>query len=118
MTEQERQNAIVRWLARHGFVRVFRQNTGRATFKGRTVQFGTPGQGDLRCIVAPLGRLVEIEVKSPTGRQSVSQRNYQRMLEGLGAVYVLARSVADVWDCLRSEFPSHVWHQPEGVDDV
>jgi hypothetical protein len=37
-----------------------------------------------------------VEVKSPDGTQSEEQRNYQRMIERFGGLYVLARSVEDV----------------------
>lgn len=78
-------------------MRLWRQNTGVARMgPDRVVRFGVPGQADLTGIL-PGGRRLEIEVKSPTGQQTPEQRNYQRMVERFGGVYVLARSVEDVW---------------------
>jgi hypothetical protein len=115
-TEHTTQNAIIRYLAMHDGVRVFRQNTGRATIRGSLVTFGTPGQGDLRCIISPEGWLVEIEVKSPTGRQAPNQHKYEAMLTSLGALYILARCVEDVWRALRDRFPHIQWLTPGDAD--
>ena len=118
-SEQSIQNAIMRYLAMHDGVRVFRQNVGAAKLRGHNmVKFGTPGQGDLRMIVSPLGRLVEIEVKTPKGQQSTPQRNYQRMLEAHGGIYILARCVEDVWRRLRTEFPEHCWLTPAETNEL
>lgn len=103
------QNAILRTFGTRPDLRIWRMNTGRASFGGRSVQFGVPGQADLtgilpvevycpRCIelIARLGVRLEIEVKSETGRQSEDQQNYQAIIERFGGLYVLARSVEDV----------------------
>jgi hypothetical protein len=42
------------------------------------------------------GRMLAVEVKTPKGRQSPDQILFQKRLERLGGVYILARSVADV----------------------
>jgi Holliday junction resolvase len=42
------------------------------------------------------GRSVFIEVKTARGRQSEYQKEFQRMVEGAGLEYVLARDVSDV----------------------
>lgn len=115
MREHAVQNAIMRYLAMHDGVRVFRQNTGAATYKGQRVRFGIPGQGDLRCIIAPQGWLAEIEVKKPGGRQAVQQKKYQHMLETLGACYVLAYTVEDVWQAFRVRYPHIGWLTPGEV---
>jgi len=73
---------------------VLRQNTGVAQDrKGQVIKFGTPGQGDVRCVIG--GRAVEIEVKTPKGKQSEKQQNYQAALERAGGIYILARSIND-----------------------
>jgi hypothetical protein len=70
---------------------VTRQNTGAARdATGRVIRFGTPGQADIRVILH--GQAVEIEVKTPTGRQSKHQKNWQRSVERAGGIYILARS--------------------------
>lgn len=81
-------------------MRLWRANVGVARIGFRVVRFGIPGQADLTGIL-PDGRRLEVEVKSPEGTQSEEQRNYQRMIERLGGVYVLARSVEDVSGALE-----------------
>lgn len=112
MTEAEIQTAILHYLSACPNSRFFRQNTGVAKIGGRTTRFGVPGQADIRGIVTPRGRLVEIEVKSRTGRQSAQQKKYEAMLRSLGAVYILARCVEDVWRVLKTEFPDIDWPTP------
>lgn len=86
-------------LARFGAdprLRIWRANTGVAfDAKGRAVRFGVPGAADISGILRG-GRRIEIEAKSPTGRQSPQQRVWQAMIEAHGGLYVLARSVEDV----------------------
>lgn len=48
------------------------------------------------------GRMVAIEVKTATGRQSKDQKNWQRNCERAGGLYILARSVEDVRAALSS----------------
>ena len=52
------------------------------------------GMSDLQALKN--GRSVFIEVKTPRGRQSEYQKEFQRMVEGAGLEYVLARDVSDV----------------------
>lgn len=42
------------------------------------------------------GKVIFIEVKSKTGRQSDYQKVYQKKLEEHGMIYILARSVEDL----------------------
>lgn len=42
------------------------------------------------------GRMFAIEVKTPTGRMSEAQRDWQQKLESNGVVYLIAKSVEDV----------------------
>lgn len=77
-------------------LKIWRANVGAARLRGQRVTFGVPGQADLTGIL-PDGRRLEIEVKSPDGVQSEVQKNYQKMIEKFNGVYILARSVDDVW---------------------
>jgi len=95
MTEQEIQNEILRVFGTNPRLRLWRANTGVARIGRRVVRFGVPGQADLTGIL-PGGVRLEVEVKSEDGRQSPEQKCYQAMIERLGGVYVLARSVEDV----------------------
>ena len=103
-TEKQIQNEILRTFGTRPDMRIWRQNTGVAKYRGRdgqtrTVVFGVPGQADITGIL-PDGRRLEIEVKSSTGQQTQEQRNYQAIIERFGGVYVLARSVQDVWNAI------------------
>jgi len=42
------------------------------------------------------GRSIWVEVKTPAGRQSEVQREFQRQVEEHGGVYVLARGIKDL----------------------
>jgi len=53
-----------------------------------------PGLSDLVAVRA--SRVVHIEIKRPTGRQSEKQKDFQRKLEAAGGEYVLARGIDDV----------------------
>lgn len=73
---------------------------------GRVVRFGLPGQADLTGIL-PGGVRLEIEVKGPGCPQTPEQKAFQRMIERFGGVYVLARSVQDVWSTIGSYLRNH-----------
>lgn len=96
MREQSIQNEILRTFGTRPDMRLWRSNCGVARMGDRTVRFGVPGQADLHGIL-PGGLFLAIEVKSETGQQTPEQRAYQAMIDKFGGVYVLARSVADVW---------------------
>lgn len=43
------------------------------------------------------GQFLAVECKSDTGRQSEAQRNFQKMVESMGGLYLLVRDVADLY---------------------
>jgi hypothetical protein len=57
--------------------------------------YAMPGQPDIIAIL-PGGIFCGIEVKTKTGRQNPDQILFQRRAETLGAVYIVARSTADI----------------------
>ena len=95
MKEKRIQNDILRAFGTRRWMRLWRANVLAARMGNRFVRAGVPGQADLTGIL-PDGRRLEAETKSATGRQTEDQRNFQRMIERFGGVYVLARSVEDV----------------------
>ena len=95
MSEKAIQNDVLRAFGTKRRMRLWRANTGVARIGDRVVRFGVPGQADLTGIL-PDGRRLEVEVKSPEGTQTEDQRNFQRLIERFGGVYVLAWSVEDV----------------------
>lgn len=103
-SEKQIQNEILLAFATRSDMRLWRANTGYGLTmdRQRMVHFGVTGQADLSGIL-PGGRRLEIEVKTPEGRQSQEQKNYQAMIERFGGVYVLARSVDDVYAGLRAK---------------
>jgi len=96
-TEAEIQHGILLALGARPNLRVWRANTGVAKdpLSGRLVRFGTPGQADVLGVLAPGGRLLAIECKSTTGRLTDDQAAWGRMVQAMGGVYVVARSVQD-----------------------
>lgn len=96
MTEKQIQNLILLTFGTRHDMRIWRANVGVAQMGRRIVRFGVPGQADLTGIL-PGGIRLEIEVKTNAGQQTAEQKNYQRIIERFGGVYVLARSVDDVW---------------------
>ena len=100
MRERAIQNDILRAFGSKRWMRLWRANVLAARMGDRFVRAGVAGQADLTGIL-PDGRRLEIEVKSDRGRQTEDQRNFQRMIERFGGVYVLARSVEDVACALK-----------------
>jgi hypothetical protein len=102
MKESEIQKAITDYLKAHG-VKHWRNNMGAVmhSVKGEVRYRKNPNKGipDLFCLYC--GLLVGIEVKAKT-KQTKEQLEWQKELEDNGAVYILARSVADVDAALKS----------------
>lgn len=94
-------------------LRIWRQNTGKAygysvvanalaragaaeVLKGLPLtKYGTPGAPDIHGIIEG-GRYLAIEVKRPGDDLEDEQKNWRRMFEGLGGLYVLAHSTEEV----------------------
>jgi hypothetical protein len=83
--------------------RVWRNNRIKAKAIGRSgalrmVSAGINGQGDITGLVRirygglrrVAGIRLEIEVKAGRDRQSAAQKNFQKMIEELGGIYILA----------------------------
>ena len=99
MTEKQIQNSILREFGTKPWLRIWRANVGVARINRRVVRFGIPGQADLSGILYD-GRRVEIEIKSASGRQTQDQKNFQAIIERFNGVYILARSITDVYEQL------------------
>ncbi|MFB3893610.1 MAG: hypothetical protein ACE15C_16475 [Phycisphaerae bacterium] len=94
-SEKALQNDILRVFGTLPALRLWRANVGVARIGTRVIRFGVPGQADLTGILTD-GRRLEIEVKSPTGRQTAEQAAFQNMIEKFHGIYILARSTDDV----------------------
>ena len=92
-SEKDVQKSIIQYLKLKKVV-AYRMNTGAIKTEGRFLRFGSPGMAD---VVAFTPQTVAwIEVKGPKGIQSDAQKDFQKVHEGLGHVYILARSLDDV----------------------
>jgi hypothetical protein len=105
-SEQSIQARIILALGSLPNVRIFRTNAGKVaviphSHVARARKLGVPvdwldlgpkGMADLTGLVGPYGRSLSVEVKSATGVQSDAQVAYQRVIEALGGIYILARS--------------------------
>lgn len=102
ISEKKVQNQILLEFGCKPYLRIWRHNVGVAVAEDRMVRFGQKGHADISGIIYPNGRRLEIEVKKPKGgRQKESQKKFQAMIEKFGGVYILARSVQDVYDGLK-----------------
>lgn len=97
VTEADLVAAILLEFGARSDLRLWRANVLVAQDRnGRVVRAGIKGQADISGIMRPSGRRIEIECKSPTGRQSKEQIQWQRMIEWAGGLYILARRIEDV----------------------
>lgn len=88
--------AILDKYANHPRMRCWRVNTGAARIGNRFIRFGIKGQADIQGVLAPSGRAVFIECKTQTGRLRPEQIAFGRMVEEMGALFIVARSLEDV----------------------
>ncbi len=80
------------------WLRVWRNNTGALTDqRGQLITYGLKGSADILGLIAPDGRFLAIEVKNERGKQSPAQIAFGEMVEKMGGIYILARSVEDVY---------------------
>lgn len=92
-SETQIQNAIRLELSKVGIVR--RNNVGTfLSANGYPIKCGIPGESDLT-LFQHGGTTVFIEVKTPTGRQSKKQKNFQKAVENMGYKYIIMKSVED-----------------------
>ena len=104
VTEVQLQDAIRIELGRRpDLVVTWRNNIGVASMRGSTVRFGVGGPGGADLLgLDHRGRFIAIEVKTPTGRQSPEQRCFEQLVQRLGGVYLIMRSVEDARSFLLS----------------
>lgn len=84
----------LRWLKKRGIF-AWRNNSGTLWTNGQPVSFGYPGSSDILGIL-PTGQMLAIECKSPTGRQSAKQKQFEERVRANNGVYLLVRSVDDL----------------------
>lgn len=85
---------------------VWRNNTGKfrsLTDPQRIVTVGQVGSADIigvqpvtitaEMVGKVIGQAIAIEVKTPTGKQSQDQKNWQQAFEQHGGIYILGRGI-------------------------
>lgn len=81
---------------------VWRNTTGQYRDGPRVIRYGLAvGSADL--IVCARGRFVALEVKTPTGRQSEHQRQFEAHVKRAGGVYAVVRSVEEALAVIDQE---------------
>jgi hypothetical protein len=96
MAERDVQHAIRLALGRMTDVVLWRNSTGVARPNDRVVRYGLcVGSSDLIGILAPSGRLLALEVKTPVGRLTLEQRQFLELVRRRGGFACVVRSVDD-----------------------
>jgi hypothetical protein len=96
-------NQILCALSKFPHIRVWGNNTGTAmSFDSeRIIKFGLEGSADILGIKGPNGQLICIEIKTGLGRQSESQKRFEKVITERGGIYIVARSVDDALKILK-----------------
>lgn len=86
---------------------IWRNNVGvLPDSHGGFVRFGlAPGSADLVGIFTDargIGRFVSAEIKTPQGRQSDEQQQWERLVTSKGGIYAVLRSVEDAREWVRT----------------
>ena len=97
--------AVLKYLALCRLGKVTRNNvgmvwTGGRTGAGRPVRFGTPGQADVTVSLTGDPRQIHVECKAGKGTLTDAQRAWGASEIARGNVYLVARSVMDVYTAL------------------
>jgi hypothetical protein len=97
LTEAQILHAIRLDLGREPDLVLWRLGTGAMrTPDGRMVRLGlVPGASDLIGIVAPRGRWIALEAKSPVGRLKQEQERFLALVARMGGVAEVVRSVEE-----------------------
>jgi len=99
------QHGIINYLQaleNRGDLYFFRSGSGAVpTARGSFFKTGKPGCPDIS-IVTNTGQYIGVEVKTPIGRMSPDQKITQNKLSRLGATYIIARSVTELENDLKS----------------
>ena len=95
--EKKLQNALMLRVGGLAWARLWRVQVGvyRHLHSNEKVTVGMKGQSDLFGVMAPSGRLVCIEVKSPTGRVRKEQDAWLRMVNRFGGVGIVSQLPSD-----------------------
>lgn len=79
----------------------WRNNTGATWMNGRPVFYGLKGSSDIIGLL-PDGRFLAVEVKSSGGKQSDSQKSFERGVVNNHGVYLLVHTAGELNDKLQT----------------
>ena len=79
----------------------WRNNIGVAVMDGHRIAYGLGNPGGADLVGLFLGRFVAVEIKTPRGRQSPEQAEWQRLVEAKGGIYAIVRSESEATELLR-----------------
>ena len=71
--------------------RLWSNNTGTVFTRGRKISFGLTGSSDIIGLRRCDGKFLAIEIKTGKAVQSKKQKDFQKMIEAFGGIYILAR---------------------------
>lgn len=71
--------------------KIFKRNVGFS--HSTNVTYGIPGESDLWGILAPDGQTTHIEIKTGSARLQPNQKVFQKNIQSLGGIYIVARSI-------------------------
>jgi len=101
--ENEIKKAILEFLHLNGIF-AWRQNSFAVKIEGKYfVRATEPGCPDIMGILPPNGRVLCIEVKTPRGRLTETQKKFLQRAASCGALVIVARCVEDVSKALAAE---------------
>lgn len=103
MSEAVLQQQIRLALGQRDDIMMFRINVGLfrpVSGNAGVVRSAPEGTPDLLGVMGPNGKAFAIEVKAPKGKQRTAQVAWQHAWEKRGGIYILARSLEDVYQGL------------------
>ncbi|MDD5353297.1 MAG: hypothetical protein PHS93_09075 [Candidatus Omnitrophica bacterium] len=98
MIEQELQKEIIDYLRLNGWF-VIKNNLGGIPTKRGLVKNQSSGLADLTCLKD--GIVIMCEIKTPDGRQSQNQKEFQQEWEEYGGIYFLVHSLDEAIDFFK-----------------
>lgn len=107
LSESQIQKAVWLILCANTDVILWRNNIGTAIYRdddgsvARSVHYGIGNPGGADLIGMFRGRWIEVETKTPRGRQSEAQRIRQQLVERNGGIYAIVRSESEATELLR-----------------
>lgn len=83
-------------------VRLWRNNSGFLDGAITKIRVGlATGSSDLIGILAPSGRFIALEIKTPKGRETEEQKQWQAIIRRFGGFACVVRSVQEAEDAIQ-----------------